>query len=109
MTDGFLGLDGGEQLSPARQKLVSRLLGTPQLVHHGGLGPDAQEVAIQSYAGAIRGVWQAAAVLGLMMVVVQAATGWTSPAKEGQDAHDQVYDEDEAREAVTENEGVGEA
>ena len=110
LTSGFLSLDGGDELSPARQRLVSRLLGTPELVFHGGLSPDAKDVAVEGYAGAIRGVWQAMATLGLAVVLVQALTGWKAPAKEAQDfGEEEGEDEDEARANVTENEGLGEA
>ncbi|KAI9155140.1 Vacuolar basic amino acid transporter 1 [Paramyrothecium foliicola] len=76
LTDTFLAHDGGLELTPARQRLVSRLLASPDLVFHGSLSPEAQKVAVESYAGAMCGLWQAAAILALSMVVVQALTGW---------------------------------
>ncbi|CAM1501024.1 Fc.00g101860.m01.CDS01 [Cosmosporella sp. VM-42] len=106
LTSGFLELDGGDKLSPERKRLVSRLLGTPGLVFGGGLNPEEQDIAVTGYAGASRGVWQAAAVLGVAMIAIQAATGWTAPGKEEEE---DVIDEEEARVNLTENEGVGEA
>lgn len=104
LTTEFLKLDGGDHLSPERQNLVSRLLGTPGLVHGGNLTLPEQEIAVDGYAAASRGVWQAAAVFCIAVLAIQAATGWTAPEKEHE-----AYDEEEARALVSEQEGVGEA
>ncbi|KAI8718633.1 MFS domain-containing protein [Fusarium sp. LHS14.1] len=101
LVSGFLQLDGGDELSHDRQSLVSNLLSSPGLVHGGDLSMAEREIAIQSYAGASRGVWTAAAVLGLVVVAIQAATGWTSPSEEDE--------ETSARDMDSENEHVGEA
>ncbi|KAL7786261.1 MFS general substrate transporter [Trichoderma ceciliae] len=83
LTRGFLALDGTPELGSARRKLVDRLLGSPDLVWHGGvLEPRERQIAVDGYADAIRGVWQAAAVLGAFVIAVQAAAGWTSPREE---------------------------
>ncbi|KAM0512449.1 hypothetical protein ACHAPE_008899 [Trichoderma viride] len=83
---GFLALDGTAELGPARKRLVDRLLESPELVWHGGellrLEPQERQIAVEGYADAIRGVWRAAAVLGVFVVAVQAAAGWTSPREE---------------------------
>lgn len=83
---GFLALDGTPELGPARRRLVDRLLESPELVWHGGellrLEPQERLIAVEGYADAIRGVWRAAAVLGLLVIAVQAAAGWTSPGEE---------------------------
>ncbi|KAL7894654.1 MFS general substrate transporter [Trichoderma sp. TUCIM 5745] len=83
---GFLALDGTAELGPARRRLVDRLLESPELVWHGGellrLEPQERQIAVEGYADAIRGVWRAAAVLGVLVVAVQAAAGWTSPREE---------------------------
>ncbi|KAJ4864336.1 major facilitator superfamily domain-containing protein [Trichoderma breve] len=83
---GFLALDGTPELGPARRKLVDRLLGSPDLVWYGDdvLAPQERHVAVDGYATAIKGVWQAAAVLALVVIVVQAAAGWTSPREEAE-------------------------
>lgn len=104
LTSGFLELDGGH-LSKGRRDLISKLLGTPGLVFGGDLDDAARHVAVDGYAGASRGVWQAAAAWGIVMIVIQAATGWTAPQEEGCEE----IDEEEARALITENEGVGEA
>lgn len=105
LTREFLKLDGGDHLSPERQTLVSRLLGTPGLVYGGNLTIPEQEIAVDGYAAASRGVWKAAAVFCIGVVIIQAATGWTAPEKEREDS----VDEEEARVQVSEQEGVGEA
>ena len=102
LTSGFLALDGTDELDSDRKHLVSRLLGTPTLVFHGGLSSGEQDVAIQGYVAASRGVWQAAAALALLMIIAQAATGWTAPKHEKEPLA-------QARATATENEGVGEA
>ncbi|KAL7944692.1 MFS general substrate transporter [Trichoderma barbatum] len=85
LVDGFLALDGTPELGPARRKLVDRLLGSPDLVWHGDvLNPLERHIAVDGYADAIRGVWQAAAVLALVVIAVQAVAGWASPREEAE-------------------------
>ncbi|PHH73039.1 hypothetical protein CDD80_4086 [Ophiocordyceps camponoti-rufipedis] len=79
LTRGFLALDGGQHLSPAHNALIPRLLGMPELVLHGGLSGEEQKVALNGYAGAIGFVWMAAAIMMLLVMAAQAATGWTAP------------------------------
>jgi hypothetical protein len=105
LTDGFEQLDGSGELSPGREALVKKLIGSPALVFNGGLQPAEHDIAVAGYAGASRATWQAAVGLALVVVVIQAATGWKAPAtKEGEDE-----DEAGARTALLESEGVGEA
>ena len=106
LTKGFLALDGSDSLTPARQRLISRLLGTPNIVHDGSLSPAAQAVAINGYAGAIGGVWHAAAIATLIVLVAMAGTGWTSPTEKKPLTREEL---DEARARMEENEGVAEA
>ncbi|KAG9251752.1 major facilitator superfamily domain-containing protein [Emericellopsis atlantica] len=102
LSEGFRLLDGTDVLDPERRRLVSRLLGAPELVWQGGLGAADKDVAIQAYAGATRGVWQAAAILGIVVCVLQAGTGWRGPAPAA------VMDQAEAQANVLENEGTEE-
>ncbi|KPM34662.1 hypothetical protein AK830_g11920 [Neonectria ditissima] len=102
---GFFELDGGTHLSEYRRKMISKLISSPGLAYDGFLDAAEQNVAVEGYAGASRGVWQAAAALGFITVAIQAATGWTAPHEEG----DSEIDEEEARIIIGENEGVGEA
>lgn len=79
LTSGYLALDGGRHLSPYHENLITRLQGMPHLVFNGDLSPQDQHVALLGYASAIGSVWRAAGIMVLIMVVVQAATGWKAP------------------------------
>jgi len=57
-----------------KAELVRRLLGSPALV--AGLRGGEREVAIQAYVNAIRGLFWAGAGLAVLVVLVQAGTGW---------------------------------
>lgn len=104
---GYEELDGGA-LNPQRQELVRTLLGSPAHVFGGGLGDAERAVAVDGYAAASRGVWAAAAVMGVLVLVVQLGTGWKAGA-EGKRPGEGEEDEDDARAGLVENEGVGEA
>jgi hypothetical protein len=88
LSEGFLSLDGGLELTPERRRLISKLLGGPELVWHGGLSVEERNIALDGYAGALRSVWQAGAVVGLIVIAAQAATGWTGPKKPQRVAED---------------------
>ncbi|CAI4212253.1 unnamed protein product [Parascedosporium putredinis] len=111
---GYADLDGTHDgLTKERAELVRKLLGSPNHVFSGGLGLEERQVAIEGYAGASRATWAAAAGLGLVVVFIQLGTGWTSPEREknrpvGTLEHREEEDE-EARAALLESEGVGEA
>lgn len=102
----FLALDGGTKLTPARRKLVSRLLASPAVVFHGGLSDEAHEAAVQGYSDAMKGLWQAAAILALAMAAIQALTGWKAP-KDDKPVSEE--EEEEARVNIMEHETVAEA
>ncbi|KAK2004145.1 major facilitator superfamily transporter [Colletotrichum falcatum] len=103
LVSSFTELDGGA-LSEERKELITRLIGSPALVFNGGLAPAEHDIAVERYASASRGTWQMAAALAVVAVVIQASTGWRGPAD-----RKAAGDEVEARAAVTESEGVGEA
>ncbi|KAH6690625.1 major facilitator superfamily domain-containing protein [Plectosphaerella plurivora] len=101
LTEGFSGLKHG--LTPERRDLITRLIGSPAAVHRGGLSQAEQAIAVEGYASASRGTWQAAAALAVLVVILQAATGWAGP-------QDKIEDEEaEVRANLLENEGVVEA
>ncbi|KAH7312688.1 major facilitator superfamily domain-containing protein [Stachybotrys elegans] len=102
LTQGFLDLDGTEELSPARKKLIAKLL-----VSHlyGDSSEEVHQVTVQAYAGAARGLWHAAAILALIMTILQAMTGWKGPEQE--DANRE--EEEEARLNAAEHDTVPEA
>lgn len=104
LVESFMELDGKGRLSAAREELITKLIGSPALVFNGGLEPAEHAIAVERYAGASRGTWQAAAALAVVAVLIQAGTGRTSPV-----GQKEVDDETEARAALMENEGVGEA
>jgi hypothetical protein len=103
LVDGFSDLDGTDLLSPAREELVKKLIGSPALVFNGGLNGPEHHIAVEGYAGASRATWKAAAALGILVMIIQAATGWNAPVTE------EEVDEVEARATLLESEGVGEA
>lgn len=103
LVERFKSLDETDKLSPARAELVKKLVGSPATVFGGGLSDAEQTIAVESYAGASRGTWQAAVGLAITVLFIQAATGWHGPAPADES------DEAEARATLTENEGVGEA
>lgn len=79
LTGGFLSLDGDGPLTPERRRLISHLLGSPELVHGGNFTADEAHIAMDSYSRAMQTVWQAAGTLVIVMAFFQAATGWTAP------------------------------
>ncbi|ORY65088.1 major facilitator superfamily domain-containing protein [Pseudomassariella vexata] len=93
---GFRVVDGTDQLSQGRKKLVSRLIGSPAFVYNGGLGDIDQQVAVQGYVDGLKVLFQAALVLSFMVLVIQAAAGWKGPL-------DKKEDTEEFREALMEH------
>lgn len=57
-----------------REELVRKLLGSPALVQK--LEGVEKEVAVRGYVGGLKTIFLASAGLALLMVLVQAATGW---------------------------------
>ncbi|KAK8069480.1 Major facilitator superfamily transporter [Apiospora phragmitis] len=83
---GYRALDGeSSRLTPERAQLVKRLVGSPALVYGGGLGEADRWVAVQGYVDALRVLFQAAAVLSLVVLLVQSATGWRGPSDVAKD------------------------
>ena len=60
-----------------KKELIKQLLGSPELVL--SLTGDDKEVAIAGYVTALKGLFVAASGLAMIMVVVQAGTGWRTP------------------------------
>lgn len=76
---GFKLIDGPDGPSQGRGELIRRLIGSPALVYSGGLGDEERQVAVQGYVDALKVLFQAAVVLSIVVLVVQAATGWRGP------------------------------
>lgn len=64
---------------PGREDLVRRLMGSPALV--AGLTGVEREVAIEGYVDALRSLFLAGVGLSVLMILVQAGTGWKAPSK----------------------------
>lgn len=60
-----------------REELVRRLLGSPALVK--GLAGSEKAVAVSGYVGALKALFVAGTGLAVLMVLIQAATGWKDP------------------------------
>ncbi|KAI8624837.1 MFS general substrate transporter [Xylariaceae sp. FL1651] len=86
---GLKAVDGDDRLGKDREELIRKLIGSPALVYNGGLTDAEQMVAVQGYSSALRVLFQAAVVLTVIVLVLQAATGWKGPA-------DKVRDREEA-------------
>lgn len=77
---GFAAVDGtAPSLRPDRALLVKKLIGSPALVYGGGLSDVDRGVAVQGYVDALRLLFQAASALTVVVLLVQAATGWKAP------------------------------
>lgn len=60
--------------------LIRKLLGSPALVQT--LQGAEKEVAVQGYATAIKGLFLCGTALAVLMILVQALTGWAAPEEE---------------------------
>jgi hypothetical protein len=97
---GFRALDGGG-LTDERRQLVERLVGSPALVHGGGLGAAEQAVAVAGYEDALRKLYWGAAGMSVLVVLIQAGTGWTAPTPAEEDP-------EEVRRVLLEQDAVAE-
>ena len=68
---------------PNKDDLIRRLLGSPKLVQ--SLTGVEHDVALQGYITAFRNLFVAGSALALVMMFVQAGTGWTAPKVAGGD------------------------
>lgn len=86
LTTGFERLDGTSDLSPGRVTLIRRLVGSPNLVFGGGLSDAEREVAVQGYEVALKVLYTSAVALTVLVLFIQAGTGWTAPANQEEEA-----------------------
>lgn len=91
LTAGFERLDGTADLSPRRVALIRRLLGSPNFVFNGYLSAAEREVAVKGYETAFGVMYASAAALVVLVLLVQAGTGWTAPAN--QEAEEEIQEE----------------
>jgi hypothetical protein len=84
LTSGFEELDGGS-LAKGRGTLITRLIGSPALVFGGGLSDAEQAVAVGGYEAALKVLYRGAAGVCILVLIVQAATGWAAPVSKGEE------------------------
>jgi hypothetical protein len=61
-------------MTSERRELVRKLLGSPALV--GTLDGIEKQIAVDAYVAGLRALWIGATVVALVMIGVQAGTGW---------------------------------
>ncbi|KAF2139966.1 uncharacterized protein K452DRAFT_289345 [Aplosporella prunicola CBS 121167] len=103
---GFKNLPNGGGGEQSRARLVRVLMGSPAMVPR--LGDAEREVAVGAYEGALRGLWVAAAGLAVVVVFVQAGTGWVGH-REGDEEGDEQGHESESEEEEEEVAAAGTA
>ncbi|KAL2196122.1 major facilitator superfamily domain-containing protein [Corynascus similis CBS 632.67] len=103
LTEGFEQLDGREGLDKAREKLVTVLIGSPAVVWKEGVLTAAERaVAVFGYERALAVLYTSTAATCVLVLIMQAGTGWTAPV--GQKEEDERFEaaaaeEDRAMEA----------
>ncbi|EAQ85776.1 hypothetical protein CHGG_07029 [Chaetomium globosum CBS 148.51] len=99
---GFEKLDGGEGLDKAREKLITVLIGSPAVVwKHGVLSAAERVVAVVGYERALEVLYKSAAVMCVLVLVMQAGTGWKAAETKGNGGSEEEVDERE-RDRATE-------
>ncbi|KAK4201423.1 putative vacuolar basic amino acid transporter 1 [Triangularia verruculosa] len=97
LTRGFLELGDGA-LTERREKLIAVLIGSPAAVwQEGVLSETERQVAVGGYEMALRGLYICAAGVTLLVLALQAGTGWRGPGEEKK-----KRDEEDIRGAVAE-------
>ncbi|KAK3351956.1 major facilitator superfamily domain-containing protein [Neurospora tetraspora] len=101
---GFESIGEGGMLPRERiEKLVTVLVGSPARVHEPSFLTVAERVvAVRGYENALRTLYQSAAVLCVVVLLVQAGTGWTAGGVSPEE-------EREIEEAIAEHDGRMEA
>ncbi|KAK3681467.1 major facilitator superfamily domain-containing protein [Podospora appendiculata] len=83
LADGFARLDGGNAgggVSRAREKMITVLIGSPAEVwDRDFLSPAERAIAVAGYEGALRVLYRSAAGVCLLVLLLQAGTGWAAP------------------------------
>ncbi|KAK3327145.1 major facilitator superfamily domain-containing protein [Cercophora scortea] len=83
LAEGFTRLDGengGGGLSHAREKMITVLIGSPAEVWDRDFLSHAERaIAVAGYEGALRVLYRSAAGVCLLVLLLQAGTGWAAP------------------------------
>jgi len=87
LVEGFSLLDG-QAPDSARQKLIAVLVGSPASVYK--LGDAERAVAVAGYETGLRALYRASAGLCVLVLVLQATTGWKGPVS---DEEEEVIEE----------------
>jgi hypothetical protein len=97
---GFENLDG-KGLSKDRLDLITKLIGSPALVFGGHLSDAERAVAIQGYESALSLLYRAAAAVCVLVLVIQACTGWVAPVSkaEEEEIEEEIAEADQTMEA----------
>ncbi|EMR72101.1 putative mfs multidrug transporter protein [Eutypa lata UCREL1] len=89
LEEGFKAVDGNgdgngeeEEEEERRHALIRRLLGSPALVHGGDLTSKERQVAVEGYANATSVLFLSAVALSVVVLFVQAGTGWKRPVED---------------------------
>ena len=83
--------DFSERGLKGREQLIRRLLGSPTLVQ--SLAGAEKEIAVDGYTVAIRALFTGGSILALIMMLVQAGTGWTAPESSSQTGTDDAEED----------------
>ncbi|KAJ9156730.1 MFS general substrate transporter [Pleurostoma richardsiae] len=100
LEEGYRRLDGGGD-GAGRAALIKRLVGSPALVFRGGLSEAERLVAVRGYEDSLRVLYRSACALVVVVLFLQAGTGWTAPVSD--------EEEEEIREEILEHDGNMEA
>ena len=73
----------GDEDIPNKPDLIRRLIGNPRLVHQ--LEGVEFQIALSSYITAFQTLFTAGAIIALLMIFLQAGTGWRAPKSTDQD------------------------
>ncbi|KAB5535100.1 major facilitator superfamily domain-containing protein [Coniochaeta sp. 2T2.1] len=100
LAKGFERLDGGG-LSKGRLELITKLIGSPALVYGGDLSDAERAIAVEGYEAALRVLYQGAAAVCVLVLIIQAATGWAAPVskEEEEEIEEELLQADQRMEA----------
>ena len=86
LQEGFNDIHDGQD----RRNLVLELIGSPATVFYGGLTSKEHEIAVHGYIAALKCVFTGAFILSVLVVAVQAGTGWKGAVPEEEEDEDEI-------------------